>query len=131
MFDRTLRGVSYLYRGNNTPVFAWMWRREQALRPVLGVLVLAGVVGGVRRRHAVGAWLCGAVVLHAAALAVFTGAGSDRYAVPFDALLRVAAVYGLWCVFAWVVNDRSVGPRAEASVAGAGGGGGDVHSRLR
>lgn len=117
---RVVRDIGQVPQSTNARVFGGLWGVEQRLRPVYGVLVIAGLIAGLSRRHWAAAWLCGAVIMHAAVLAFLTGGGSDRYGVPVDPLLRIGAAYALWSLTAWLLNDRQSRPQAEAPPAPAG-----------
>jgi hypothetical protein len=95
------RDISGMVRGTNPRVFNEWFMGDRALRPLFAGLMLIGLLASLIRREWTMAWIIGAVVLHAGALAALTMAGIDRYGVPFEPLLRVGAVYGLSVLVGW------------------------------
>jgi hypothetical protein len=95
------RDIGRAMRSTSARVFGEWYMGDRALRPVLAALMLVGMLSALLRREWTMAWIAGVVVLHAVALAALAMTGIDRYGVPFEPLLRVAAVYGLSVIVGW------------------------------
>lgn len=95
------RDISGAIRSTNARVFDEWFMGDRAVRPILAILMLVGLLAACLRREWTMAWIAGVVVLHAGALAVLAMTGIDRYGVPFEPLLRVGAVYGLAVIVGW------------------------------
>ncbi len=101
IYTECQRDISGIIRGTNPIVFNEWFMGDRALRPLFAGLMLIGLLASLVRREWTMAWIIGAVVLHAGALAALAMTGIDRYGVPFEPLLRVGAVYGLSVLVGW------------------------------
>lgn len=104
------KDVSGALRRKDARVLADWWGADRVTRPLWAGLAFVAVGAGVVRRDWRLAWIAGVVVAHAGVLAWIMLAGLDRYGVPMEPALRVAAVGGM----AWLVGWWSRGRGAHA-----------------
>lgn len=116
LWTRTNRDITRAAMSGHARLFARWWGVEDAVRPMLaGLFVIGGLVALVRR-DGVMLVIALLVAANAAALAVLTLSGIDRYGVPYEPLLRIVAVYGAWRAWEVISGDARRGSPVRPSI---------------
>lgn len=118
LWTRTNRDIARKIESGSARMFGRWWNVEDTIRPIVSALFLVGGLAALVRRDWVVVVLAALVCANAAGLAVFTLSGIDRYGVPFEPLLRVVAVYGVWRGWGAFSARRARGPTPISAAAG-------------
>ena len=106
--DRTLRDIPASAARHAVAFDAAFNFDYQLARPFLALLLLIGSLVALWKRQPVVLAAAALAWGNTIALAWLIQCGIDRYAIPFEPMIRLVAVYALWQISLWLARGRGV-----------------------